>query len=164
MTALPDARGLVALLVDRGATLATAESLTGGRLAAAVTGVPGASAAYVGGIVAYATRVKQELLGVPDALVATHGVVSAECARAMASGVRTALDATWGISTTGVAGPDRQEGKPVGTVFVGLAGPAGSEAVELSLAGDRADVQDQTVGEAIATLVWKLRREEPGLR
>lgn len=144
--------------------MATAESLTGGRLAAAVTAVPGASAAYVGGVVAYATRVKQQLLGVPEALVAEHGVVSAECARAMASGVRDALDATWGLSTTGVAGPDRQEDHPAGTVFVGLAGPDGSAAVALSLAGDRAEVQEQTVAEAIATLVWKLRGEEPGLR
>lgn len=152
------------LLRGQGGTLATAESLTGGRLAAAMTAVPGASAAYVGGVVAYATRAKQQLLGVPEALVAEHGVVSVECARAMASGVRDALDATWGLSTTGVAGPDRQEGHPVGTVFVGLAGPDGSSAVALSLAGDRAEVQDLTVDEAIATLVWKLRREEPGLR
>ena len=155
---------LVDLLRAGGATLATAESLTGGRLAAAVTAVPGASAAYVGGVVAYATRVKQDLLGVPDAVLAGHGVVSAECARAMADGVRTALDATWGLSTTGVAGPDRQEGHPVGTVFVGVSGPSGSSAVALSLSGDRAEVQDRTVAEAIATLVWKLRGEEPGLR
>ena len=155
---------MVALLVAERATLATAESLTGGRRAAAVTSVPGASAAYVGGVVAYATRVKQELLGVPDRLVAEHGVVSAECARAMASGVRAALDATWGLSTTGVAGPDRQEGKPVGTVFVGLAGPDGAVAVPLSLTGSRGTVQDRTVAEAITTLVWKLRGEEPGLR
>ena len=163
MTPDPTAPALVALLVECGATLATAESLTGGRLAAAITAVPGASAAYVGGVVAYATRVKQQLLGVPEALVAEHGVVSAECARAMAEGVRQALGATWGLSTTGVAGPDEQEGRPVGTVYVGLAGPAGSEAVALSLSGDRGAVQDQTVARAVATLVWKLPGEEPRL-
>jgi nicotinamide-nucleotide amidase len=154
---------LLALLRTEGATLATAESLTGGRLAAAITAVPGASASYVGGVVAYATRVKQELLGVPDAVVAEHGVVSAPCATAMAEGVRTALGATWALSTTGVAGPEEQEGHPVGTVFVGVAGPDGARALRLSLAGDRAEVQDRTVAGALATLVWKLRGEEPRL-
>jgi nicotinamide-nucleotide amidase len=154
---------LLALLRAEGATLATAESLTGGRLASAITAVPGASASYVGGVVAYATRVKQELLGVPDGVVAEHGVVSAECAGAMAAGARDVLGATWALSTTGVAGPDEQEGRPVGTVFVGLAGPDGARAVELSFVGDRAEVQDQTVARAIATLVWKLRGEEPRL-
>jgi nicotinamide-nucleotide amidase len=154
---------LLALLRAEGATLATAESLTGGRLAAEITSVPGASASYVGGVVAYATRVKQQLLGVPDAVVAEHGVVSTECASAMAAGVRDALGATWALSTTGVAGPDEQEGRPVGTVFVGLAGPDGARAVALSFGGDRAAVQDQTVARAIATLVWKLRGEEPRL-
>lgn len=154
---------LLALLRHEGATLATAESLTGGRLAAAITAVPGASASYVGGVVAYATRVKQELLGVPDAVVAEHGVVSAACATAMAEGVRTALGATWALSTTGVAGPEEQEGHPVGTVFVGVAGPDATRALRLSLAGGRAQVQDRTVAEALATLVWKLRGEEPRL-
>jgi nicotinamide-nucleotide amidase len=157
------AHDLLALLRAEGATLATAESLTGGRLAAEITAVPGASASYVGGVVAYATRVKQQLLGVPDAVVSEHGVVSSECATAMAVGVRDVLGTTWALSTTGVAGPDEQEGRPVGTVFVGLAGPDGARAVRLSLAGDRAAVQDQTVAGAVATLLWKLRGEEPRL-
>ncbi len=114
------------LLVSRGATLATAESLTGGRLAARITAVPGASQAYVGGVVAYATEVKQDLLGVPDPLLARHGVVSPECARAMAEGARRLLGASHALATTGVAGPDLQEGQPAGTVFVGVAGPAGT--------------------------------------
>lgn len=156
---------LLALLRDRGATLATAESLTGGRLAAGITAVPGASTVYVGGVVAYATRLKQQLLGVPARVVAEHGVVSGECAVAMAAGVRDALGATYGLSTTGVAGPDRQEGHPPGTVFVGVAGPAGARAVGLALPdGDRGEVQDRTVEEALAMLRGILRGEEPPLR
>ena len=96
-----------ALLREQGATVATAESLTGGQLAARLTSVPGASASYVGGVVSYATSVKTGVLGVPVDLVARHGVVSAECARAMASGVRRLLGSSYALSTTGVAGPGR---------------------------------------------------------
>ena len=99
-----------ALLRDRGATLGTAESLTGGRLAALLTAVPGSSETYVGGVVSYATAVKTEVLGVPPEVVETYGVVSAECARAMASGARRVLGATYAVSTTGVAGPGPQDG------------------------------------------------------
>ena len=155
-------------LDGRGATLATAESLTGGRLAALVTGVAGASRVYVGGVVAYATEVKQHLLGVPADLVARHGVVSAECARAMAEGVRSVLGATGGVSTTGVAGPDEQEGKPVGTVFVGVAGPDGAAVTALELVGDRHAVQERACREALvalgSALTAGLRGEEPRLR
>ena len=114
---------VLALLEERGETVATAESLTGGRLAAALTGVPGASRTYVGGVVAYATSVKEELLGVPAALVERYGVISAECALAMARGAAGVTGAAWGIGTTGVAGPDGQDGHPPGTVHVGLVGP-----------------------------------------
>lgn len=131
-------------LQRRGETLASAESLTGGELAALLSGTPGASASYVGGVVSYATSVKESVLGVPPDLVAGHGVVSAQCAEAMAHGVRTLLDATWGVSTTGVAGPAEQEGKPVGTVYVGVAGPSGVQSAELMLDGDRASVRAQT--------------------
>src|SRR3954447_12178767 len=127
----------LALLGTAGATLATAESLTGGRLAAAVTAVPGASAAYLGGVVSYATELKESLLGVPVAVVEQYGVVSGECARAMAEGCRAVTGATYAVATTGVAGPDLQEGKPVGTVFVGVAGPDGVTAVSMELVGDR---------------------------
>jgi nicotinamide-nucleotide amidase len=151
------------LLASRGETLATAESLTGGRLASLVTAVPGASRVYVGGVVAYATSVKHDLLGVPDALVSRHGVVSTECARAMAEAARHRLDATYAISTTGVAGPDTQEGHPVGTVFVGIAGPDGVTALALELAGDRSTIQERTCAEALTAFAGVLRREEPGL-
>jgi len=152
------------LLANRHETLATAESLTGGRLASRVTTVAGASRVYLGGVVAYATEVKRHHLGVPAEVVETHGVISAACAGAMAQGVRERLGADWAISTTGVAGPEDQEGQPPGTVFVGVAGPAGVSAVSLELAGDRTEVQERTCDEAITALGGILRGEEPGLR
>lgn len=132
--------------------MGTAESLTGGRVAARITGVPGASQVYAGGVVSYQTEVKVAVLGVPEQTVADHGVVSAECARAMAEGVRRLLGTTYGISTTGVAGPDRQEDKPVGTVYVGVAGPDGVHAEALSLVGDRSAIQDESVEAALSAL------------
>jgi PncC family amidohydrolase len=166
------AAGPLDALRSRGATLASAESLTGGRLAALVTAVPGASAVFVGGVVSYATALKTSLLGVSEDLVATYGVVSAECAGAMARGVRGLTGATYGVSTTGVAGPDEQEGKAVGTVFVGLAGPGEERVIALELVGDRAAIQDRTCLEALralsqaladATVREQLRGEEPDL-
>ena len=152
------------LLREHGATVATAESLTGGRLAALLTGVPGASATYVGGVVAYATGLKVSLLGVPAGLVEEHGAVSAACARAMAEGARSVTGATYALSTTGVAGPDLQEGRPAGTVYVGIAGPGGSQAVELALAGDRGAVQDASCAHAVELLRARLAGEETRLR
>lgn len=160
-----------ALLQQRGETVATAESLTGGRLAAALTAVPGASRSYVGGVVAYATAVKERLLGVPEALVAQYGVISAECALAMARGALAVTGATWAVATTGVAGPDRQERHPPGTVHVGLVGPGVSTAVALELVGGRGAIQDRTCREALSALAGMLGgahsgepREDGGLR
>jgi nicotinamide-nucleotide amidase len=141
-----------ALLQERGESVATAESLTGGRLAALLTGVPGASRSYLGGVVAYATSVKESVLGVPEALVQRHGVISAECALAMARGAVAVTGATWGLGTTGVAGPDPQEGHPPGTVHVGLVGPGVSTALALELVGDRPTIQDRTCQEALSAL------------
>ena len=140
------------LLAERGQSLATAESLTGGRLAAALTGVPGASRSYLGGVVSYATSVKVAVLGVPEELVAEHGVISAECAVAMARGAVAVTGADWALATTGVAGPDRQEDRPPGTVFVGLVGPGVATALPLALAGERAAIQDRTCAEALSAL------------
>ena len=154
---------IVALLRERGATLATAESLTGGLLASAVTSVPGASAVFLGGVVTYATELKVSLLGIPESLVEQHGVVSGECAIAMARGVRELTGATYGISTTGVAGPDRQEGKPVGTVYVGLAGPAGESMLAMELQGDRSQIQARTCEEALSALSAILHEEQGAL-
>ncbi|WP_183094161.1 CinA family protein [Nocardioides stalactiti] len=146
-------------LTAAGATVATAESLTGGRLAARLTETPGASAAFVGGIVSYATEVKTDVLGVPTGLVAEHGVVSEACARAMAERVRDLLGTTYGLSTTGVAGPDTQEGHPVGTVYVGIAGPSGTEVRRLALDGDRSVIQIATVSDALSALGGMMEAE-----
>ncbi len=151
------------LLESRGATVSSAESLTGGRLATLLTEVPGSSSTFVGGVVSYATRMKVEVLGVPEDIVETHGIVSAECAIAMARGVRALTGATYGVSTTGVAGPAEQEGKPPGTVFVGVAGPDGVSAVSLELVGDRATITRRTCKEALAALVDVLHKEETAL-
>ena len=151
-----------------GETLASAESLTGGQLAAIITDVPGVSQTYLGGVVTYATEVKISVLGVSESVVESCGVVSAECAEAMATGARAITGADWALSTTGVAGPAEQEGKPVGTVFIGLAGPGVLRSVALSLDGDRPTIQAETCRQALAALESALadqvRRESSGLR
>ena len=152
------------LLRAEGSTIATAESLTGGRLAVALTDVPGASETYLGGVVSYATEIKASVLDVSSEIVDRHGVVSPECAKAMASGVRAVMGATYGISTTGVAGPADQEGKPPGTVFVGIAGPGLLEVVALELTGKRGQIQERSCREAFAALEAVLRREDSALR
>lgn len=158
-----DAPALVAALTSRGVTLATAESLTGGQLAAAFTAVPGASACFVGGVVSYATAVKISVLGVSPAIIEEYGAVSAECAAAMASGVRTLLAATYALATTGVAGPESQEGHPAGHVWIACAGPQGVETQLLSLDGDRAAIQTATCRGAMSALDGMLRKEDSGL-
>lgn len=140
------------LLRQRSATLATAESLTGGRVAAALTAVPGASEVFRGGVVAYASDLKVELLGVPPDVVASVGVVSAACAEAMARGVRTLTGASYAVATTGVAGPGEQEGKPPGTVYVAVDGPRGTRTLSLELSGDRDQVVERTRDEALDAL------------
>ncbi|WP_432088230.1 CinA family protein [Streptomyces sp. bgisy095] len=125
---MTEAAGVLALLAERGQTLAVAESLTGGLVAAELTGVPGASASFRGSVTAYATALKHELLGVDAVLLAERGAVDPEVASQMAAGVRARLGADWGIATTGVAGPEPQDGQPVGTVYVAVAGPAGETA------------------------------------
>jgi PncC family amidohydrolase len=143
-------------LAGRGETLATAESLTGGLLSSRLTDVPGASRSFVGGVVSYATRVKVSVLGVPPEVVQEHGAVSEECALAMAHGARDRLDATWGLATTGVAGPDQQEGRAVGTVWVAIAGPAGATARLLALGGDRAAIRQASCVAVLELLAHQL--------
>jgi nicotinamide-nucleotide amidase len=144
---------VVARLGAAGETLAVAESLTGGLLAARIVDVPGASAVLRGGIVAYATDLKHTLLGVDDELLAREGAVHPQVAAQMADGVRDRLGATWGLATTGVAGPDLQDGREPGTVYVGLAGPHGVRSVGLRLTGDRPQVRQATVDAALALLL-----------
>lgn len=140
------------LLTESAATVAVAESMTGGLVGARLTELAGASTTFRGGVVSYAADLKAALLGVPEAVLATAGAVSAQSAVAMAEGVRDRLDATYGLSVTGVAGPAEQEGLAVGTVYVGLAGPAGSVAVARRLAGDRGRVRGLATGAAIDVL------------
>lgn len=128
---------VLCLLRERDATVAVAESLTGGLLGATLSAPSGASDVYRGGISAYATELKDELLGVDAAVLDSDGAVSDETARQMAQGVRARCDATYGLSLTGVAGPSEQEGKPVGTVHIGLAWADGSLARMVRLPGDR---------------------------
>jgi PncC family amidohydrolase len=160
MAAMDPAAALVSSLAPRGETVAAAESITGGRVAAAITAVPGSSDVLVGAVVCYATRVKVDLLGVPVRVVESDGVVSESCARAMAEGVRRLLGATWAVATTGVAGPGPHDGVPAGTVYVGLSGPAGSRAELLRLGGTRADVQEEATRRAVESLA----REAGALR
>lgn len=144
---------LQAELLKRSAMLATAESLTGGRLGDIVSAAPGASDTYLGGVVSYATEVKQKVLGVSERTVEQHGVVSAECAAEMATGVRDLVGADYAVSTTGVAGPTRQEGKPVGLVYLGVAGPHGVTTTEVHLDGERAEIRDRACLEAISAVL-----------
>jgi len=144
---------LHAELLRRSAMIATAESLTGGALGDLLSAAPGASDTYLGGVVSYATAVKQKLLGVSDETVREHGVVSAECAAEMAAGVRALVGADVAVSTTGVAGPTEQEGKPVGTVFIGVASDGGVRTTCLDLRGDRASIREQTCREAISAVL-----------
>ena len=140
---------LQAELVRRGATVATAESITGGRLGDLLSAAPGASETYLGGVVSYATSLKTGVLGVREETVQRHGVVSAECAAEMAEGARRLAGADFAVSTTGVAGPTSQEGKPVGLVFVGVAGPAGVQTARFDLDGDRAEIREKAVWAAV---------------
>ena len=153
-----DPRELAALLhqelLARGETVACAESITGGGLSDLLSGTPGASATYVGGVVSYATRVKRDLLGVTAAQV-----VSADCASQLAAGVRTLLHSDWAVATTGVAGPERQDDKPVGTVYVGVAGPRGVQVHRLSLHGDRAEIRAEACRQAVQALLEELAPE-----
>lgn len=149
---------VVATLRSAGLTVACAESLTAGLLAGRLAAVPGASAVLRGGIVAYATDLKAALLDVPADVLAADGAVSEACARAMADGVAVRCGADIGVALTGVAGPDRQEGHPAGTVCLALHGPAGTSARTLALPGDRDRVRAYAVTAALAALLGSVRR------
>ncbi|MBA4608709.1 CinA family protein [Aeromicrobium sp. Marseille-Q0843] len=151
-----DVAALVADLRSAGHTVATAESLTGGLVCATLVEVPGASWVVRGGVVAYQPDVKSALLGVAPDLIASHGTVNAPVAEQLAVGARTRLDATWGLGTTGVAGPGPAEDRPAGTVFVAVAGPDGVTSRRLDLSGDRDDVRRSAVHAVLADLHYRL--------
>ena len=146
------AKALQDLLLARDETVCCAESLTGGALAEILSETPGSSGVFRGGVVCYATEVKREVLG-----VTAEKVISAECAEQMAAGVRSLMRADWALSTTGVAGPEPQEDEPVGTVFIGIAGPEGVRATQLSLSGSREEIRIETCQTALAELINELR-------
>lgn len=145
---------VVAALIERRLTVATAESLTGGLVCASLTSVAGSSETVRGGVVSYASDVKAGLLGVDAARLAAVGAVDARVAEQMAVGVRRLLGADVGLSTTGVAGPGPSEGVPAGTVFVAAAGPWASGVVVrgLQLDGDRAEVRRASVDAVLQLL------------
>lgn len=153
---------VVALLADAGATVVTAESLTGGLVAAALTDVPGSSAVLLGGVVAYSPQVKISVLGVPAEVVAEHGAVSHECALAMAAGARRLVGADWAVATTGVAGPGPSEGRPAGTVHVVVAGESAVVHRALHLDGDRTAVRSLSVDTALDLLEEAVRSTRSG--
>jgi nicotinamide-nucleotide amidase len=158
---VPDSAALsaeiVALLTERRHTIAVAESLTGGLLVAELIRTPGASLVVSGGIVAYNTELKHTLLGVDAEVLAAHGAVHRDVAAQMATGVRVRLalagePAHIGVSTTGVAGPDSQDGHPVGTVFIGIAIGTEVHTRRLALSGSRNDIRSAVVYESLAAL------------
>jgi len=158
------AEQIVSTMTSRGLRLALAESLTGGALASAVVDVPGASAVLLGSIVAYDTSLKTSLLGVDSELLQRMGAVDAQVASQMARGVRARLAAaagvdvnnTFGLACTGVAGPDPQDGKPVGTVFIAVDAPGGAQVHELHLSGTRAEIRSAVVRHALEFLAQAL--------
>ncbi|WP_237773548.1 MULTISPECIES: CinA family protein [Streptomyces] len=162
---------LLRLLAARGETLAVAESLTGGLVAAEITAVSGASKVFRGSVTAYATDLKRSVLGVDGTLLDERGAVDPEVARQMAVGVRKALGADWGLATTGVAGPDPQDGQAVGTVYVAVAGPdvesmhgyayggADGKVSALRLNGDRSEIRMESVRSVLTLLLEQLSGE-----
>jgi nicotinamide-nucleotide amidase len=153
---LPDL--VVARLAHRGERVAIAESCTGGLVAELVTRVPGASAVLDLGVVAYANGMKEQVVAVPAPLLAAHGAVSEPVARALAEGIRRVGCATWGIGVTGIAGPTGgTPEKPVGTVHLAVAGPAGTEHAERLYRGDRERIRRQAAYEALNLLRVALR-------
>ncbi|NLE81287.1 MAG: nicotinamide-nucleotide amidohydrolase family protein [Rhodococcus sp.] len=139
--------------------MATAESLTAGLCAATVAGVPGASVVLRGGVIVYATDLKASLAGVDESVLASDGPVSRSTAAALSEGARRRCGADWGVGLTGVAGPDEQDGHPVGTVFVGISGGSGTEVRELALVGDRWAIRCAAVAAAVSGLRDRLARE-----
>ena len=137
--------------------VATAESLTGGDVGGAICTVPGASAYYRGGVISYAYEVKAQVLGVDAQLLAREGAVHPAVAVQMAVGAARVCGADYAVSTTGVAGPDPADGQPVGTVYIGVCSPSGSEVFERHYSGDRAQIRAAASADAIALLARAVR-------
>lgn len=156
------ARQLHSALRAAGSTVAVAESLTGGLLAAELVDAPGASSTFRGSVTAYATDLKASVLGVDAGLLAAEGAVHPQVALEMAEGVRRLMGAVYGVATTGVAGPDPQDGKPVGTVHIAVVGPQGSTVSSPLLSGERATIRRKAVTAALELLRDQLRPPAEG--
>ena len=155
------AERLVSLLRERGMTVTAAESCTGGLVAASIVSVSGASEVFPGSVVSYATRVKEELLGVDGESVQEHTVVSAPVARQMAEGARRLLGTDVAVSVTGLAGPSGgTEEIPVGTVFVGVATESGAEAFRFSFSGDREAVRRLATDAALEAAIFSVEKRK----
>ncbi len=159
----PVADAVIALLRELDLSVGTAESLTGGLVCGALTDVPGASTVVRGGVVAYASEVKADVLGVDRDLLAREGAVCEPVAAQLADGIRRVLGCAVGVSTTGVAGPDPADGQPVGTVFVGVSGPWGILVERLALTGDRAEIRAASVLAVLTLLERALRNLRDGV-
>ena len=147
------AGGVIAALAHRRETVATAESLTAGLLCATLTEVPGASAVVRGGLIVYATELKERLAGVDAALLAEHGPVHPAVAESLAQGACRRCESSWGVGLTGVAGPSPQGDVPAGTVYLGLVGPGVRTSRTLHLPGERAEIRHGTVTAALELLL-----------
>ncbi len=151
------------LLRGAGQTIAVAESCTGGLICHRLTNISGSSQYLEMGVVAYSNRVKTSLLGVPQAVIADHGAVSESCVRAMASGVRRLAGTAMGLAVSGIAGPTGgTPEKPVGTVYVGLAGEKGEIGRHFSFRGSRLDIKEQSATEALRMVSRYFEGEGPG--
>jgi nicotinamide-nucleotide amidase len=151
------AERLFVVCVDRGLTVATAESCTGGLVAHAITEVAGSSAYFLGGFVTYADDVKRDQLGVPAELLAAHGAVSAQVARAMAEGARARLGTTVAVSITGIAGPGGgSDEKPVGLTYVAVADQAGADVRRYLWSGDRSANKRDSAAAVLELLLERL--------
>jgi nicotinamide-nucleotide amidase len=144
------AKNVVANLREKGESVAVAESVTAGGLGAAITHAPGASHVFIGGIIAYTNDVKINALGIAPSLISEHGVVSEEVANAMADAIREKFGTTWGIATTGIAGPGAYEGIAEGTVWVAIRGPI-NESIQLQLDSGREAIRTGAISSAIGT-------------
>jgi nicotinamide-nucleotide amidase len=157
------AEAVFAALRARGQTVAVAESLTGGLLAATLVDIPGVSAVFRGGFVVYATELKHVLAGVPERLLEEMGPVDPDVAAELADGARTRCGADWGLATTGVAGPDPQDGKPAGLVYVAASSADHRAVTRLQLVGaTRRQVRRASVAAALGQLLEQLGEAVPG--
>ena len=153
---------LISLLQKRHQTISTAESCTGGGVGHALTAVSGSSAVYAGGVISYTNEVKERVLHVPAETLDLHGAVSSQTAKAMAEGVRSLLQTDFGVSVTGLAGPNGDgSGKPVGLVYIGIACKDATSAHEFVFKGDRDAVRRQAVDMAVELLLNIIKSAEP---